>query len=489
VRNDADFSIHGQFQILLDILGEEISPEVRSMLVEASRSRKEAVPIYFDEHGNRAFAKEGLLDMLRQAARNKQRQNIQQMEGSVHVPVDRNWPGTEGIKTGNGEFLPTWIRFPYARHSSLEELRNFVKAFRPHDIYQCVLDEETWAPDRSVQALFGQFCSGREFLHDVEMMTIYERRLADHRAREQRIREMELESQRRELLMGATQHPHWLMGQIHDEWNTRHAEGRNQKESSVEQLPSVRQSEMSAACASPLAHRAEIPASPPTKEQPIRERASAMARDHSSASEQLLVSRRLSLHTFDATTPGLPSGFEIQRQLSGEACTSAAPRTSHQSFDTPMSTIAAQPPGVCPSHSSGRLNPGRYKYHSHGSSYSNKRRKLDPNNSTADESSPSLQVFNEYETNASEEDLPTPKKDGTSRFSHGAKTESLHDILASTKMLVDDAICLDAEEDAMARDRVEDAVLAAMGIGGMNWWSVELQSTREQRKLEKEQEL
>jgi hypothetical protein len=471
VNNDADFSIHGQFQILLDILGEEISPGIRSMLVEASRSRKEAVPIYFDEHGNRAFAKEGLLDMLREAARNKQRQNIQQLEGSVDVPVDRNWPGTEGIKTDNGELLPTWIRFPYARHSSLEELRNFVKAFRPQDIYQCVLDEETWAPDRSVQALFGQFCSGREFLHDVEMMTIYERRLADHRAREQRIREMELESQRRELLMGATQHPDWLMGQIHDEWNTRHEEGRDQKESFVEQLPSVRQSQMSAACASPLAHRAEIPASPPTKEQPISERASAMARDHSSSSEQLLVSRRLSLYTFfDATTPGPPSGFEIQRQLFGEASTSAAPRTSHQSFDTPMSTIAAQPPGVSPSHSSGRLNPGRYKYHSHGSSCSNKRRKLDPNNSKA-------------------EDLPTPKKVGTLRFSQGAKTKSLRDILASTKVLVHDAICFDAEEDAMARDRVEDAVLAAMGIEGMNWWSVELKSTKEQRKLEKEEEL
>jgi hypothetical protein len=431
VNNNADFSIYGQFQMLLDILGDEVTPEIRSMLVEASRSRKEAVPLFFDdEHGNRAFAKEDLLDMLREAARNKQLQNVQQPKVSVDVSVDRNWPGTESIKADNGELLPTWIRFPYARHSSFEELRNFVKAFKPRDIYQCVLNEETWTPDQSVQALFGQFCSGRAFHHDIEMMTVYQNRLANQQAREQQIKEMELESQRRDLLMGATPRPDWLMGPIYGEWNIRHEEGRDQKEPFIGQLPSIHQS------------------------------------------------------------PKPSSDIEIQRQLLGEASTSTAARNSRQSFDTSLSTVAVQPPRVSPPDPWVPLNPREDKYHSYGTG-SKKRRKIGPITGKSDELSQSPPVYNAYETDvmASEEDLPASKKAGTLRFSRGMTSKSLPDILASTKMLVDDAICFDAKEDAVARDRVEDAVLAAMGVDGMNWWGIELKSTREIGKSQKEEEL
>lgn len=189
LSNDADFSILGQFQLLLDMLGAEVSPEIKSMLLAASRSRKEAVPLQFDDsHGEAAFTKVDLLRMLSGAAAEKQSQHDPQ-------PQLRNWPGTDYIATDSGEMLPTWVPFPYARHSSLTELRSFVATFRPKDVHQCVVDEATWSPAHSVRHLFGGLCSGSEFRHDKEMMAIYRARIAGQEARERLRDEMEAESQ------------------------------------------------------------------------------------------------------------------------------------------------------------------------------------------------------------------------------------------------------------------------------------------------------
>ena len=40
--------------------------------------------------------------------------------------------------------LPKLIRFPYARHSSYEELCRFVEAFKPYDIWPCTEDPQDW---------------------------------------------------------------------------------------------------------------------------------------------------------------------------------------------------------------------------------------------------------------------------------------------------------------------------------------------------------
>ncbi|KAI5849762.1 hypothetical protein BZA05DRAFT_401479 [Tricharina praecox] len=195
LSNDADFSILGQFQLLLDMLGDSASPEIRSMLLSASRSRKEAVPLRFDDsHGEAAFTKDGLLCMLSAAAVEQQSQHNHN-NNSQWQPQPRNWPGTEYIAADNGEMLPAWVQFPYARHSSLTELRSFVAAFRPKDVHQCVIDEATWTPRDSVQHLFGKLCSGSEFRHDREMMRIYRERTAEQTAWQQRLRDMEAESQ------------------------------------------------------------------------------------------------------------------------------------------------------------------------------------------------------------------------------------------------------------------------------------------------------
>ncbi|KAF3036617.1 swr1 complex component [Didymella keratinophila] len=62
------------------------------------------------------------------------------------------------------------IRFPYSRHSSYSELCELVAAFKPRDVFPCTVDEATWTPELSMKALFGEYCSGRSFRHDAEMM-------------------------------------------------------------------------------------------------------------------------------------------------------------------------------------------------------------------------------------------------------------------------------------------------------------------------------
>lgn len=65
------------------------------------------------------------------------------------------------------------IRFPYSRHSSYSELCELVAAFKPRDVFPCTVDEATWTPDLSMEALFGEHCSAQTFRHDAEMMFVY----------------------------------------------------------------------------------------------------------------------------------------------------------------------------------------------------------------------------------------------------------------------------------------------------------------------------
>ncbi|OAP58598.1 hypothetical protein AYL99_07688 [Fonsecaea erecta] len=66
------------------------------------------------------------------------------------------------------------IRFPYSRHSSYNELRGFVKMFRPRDICPCTVCPETWAEELSMQALFGDLCSEQTFYFDQETREVVE---------------------------------------------------------------------------------------------------------------------------------------------------------------------------------------------------------------------------------------------------------------------------------------------------------------------------
>ncbi|KAJ4855696.1 beta-lactamase superfamily domain-containing protein [Trichoderma breve] len=66
--------------------------------------------------------------------------------------------------------LPNVIRFPYSRHSSYAELCNLVNVFKPKDIWPCTFHLETWQNNAmSIKSLFGKYCSGSIFAHDMRI--------------------------------------------------------------------------------------------------------------------------------------------------------------------------------------------------------------------------------------------------------------------------------------------------------------------------------
>ncbi|KIY02843.1 uncharacterized protein Z520_01308 [Fonsecaea multimorphosa CBS 102226] len=67
------------------------------------------------------------------------------------------------------------IHFPYSRHSSYNELRDFVGLFRPRDICPCTVCPETWTEELSMQALFGDLCSEQTFYFDQETREVVEK--------------------------------------------------------------------------------------------------------------------------------------------------------------------------------------------------------------------------------------------------------------------------------------------------------------------------
>ncbi|PNP39794.1 hypothetical protein TGAMA5MH_08313 [Trichoderma gamsii] len=77
-----------------------------------------------------------------------------------------------------GDMLPNIIRFPYSRHSSYPELCNLVDAFRPKDIWPCTFHLESWREKGiSIESLFGQYCSGNIFAHDIKVDSLTKRNI------------------------------------------------------------------------------------------------------------------------------------------------------------------------------------------------------------------------------------------------------------------------------------------------------------------------
>jgi hypothetical protein len=195
VTNNEDFSLYGQIHILLDALGPRINPDVRRLLTDAAKTRKEAVHLNFNEEGGeQPISMQELMEMLLDVAQRTKLERTDTWQG------DQMYPGTAGIKGANGELLPTWITFPYSRHSSFGELRNFVGAFRPADIHQCVVEEADWTENISVESLYGDLCEGKEFSHDIEMRFVYEARIREEQIWLAKLVQYEEQSQQRDIM-------------------------------------------------------------------------------------------------------------------------------------------------------------------------------------------------------------------------------------------------------------------------------------------------
>ena len=85
------------------------------------------------------------------------------------------------------EGLPRRIDFPYSRHSSYPELCEFVGVFKPRDVWPCTVNPAEWMNEgmppsllvrssdikhsegKSIRSLFGEYCAGDAFEHDLRM--------------------------------------------------------------------------------------------------------------------------------------------------------------------------------------------------------------------------------------------------------------------------------------------------------------------------------
>ena len=92
-------------------------------------------------------------------------ENVIEALTSIRHPLDTKSKNTtdEGLVNG----LPGRITFPYARHSTLPELKHLVQTFMPKDVWPCTYDFDVWEEkDYSIRTLFGDCCSEDIFIHD-----------------------------------------------------------------------------------------------------------------------------------------------------------------------------------------------------------------------------------------------------------------------------------------------------------------------------------
>ncbi|KAJ3492994.1 hypothetical protein NLG97_g5016 [Lecanicillium saksenae] len=81
---------------------------------------------------------------------------------------------SSGSTTPRDGGLPSVIRFPYARHSSYEELCHFVDTFKPLDVWPCTEDAEYWwRHGHSIASYFGEYCFGTDFSYDTMLQSLY----------------------------------------------------------------------------------------------------------------------------------------------------------------------------------------------------------------------------------------------------------------------------------------------------------------------------
>ncbi|KZL84413.1 artemis protein [Colletotrichum incanum] len=87
--------------------------------------------------------------------------------GQRKKSVNEGMASSANDSTGH---LPRVITFPYSRHSSYQELCDLVRVFRPKDVWPCTVNIAEWLKGNStIRSLFGQYCSGDIFSHDLEM--------------------------------------------------------------------------------------------------------------------------------------------------------------------------------------------------------------------------------------------------------------------------------------------------------------------------------
>ena len=102
--------------------------------------------------------------------------NEAMLETAIQAIAKKSQLGRGPPRPGPGDdpaSLSRLITFPYSRHSSYPELCLLVGAFKPKDVWPCTVRPQEWAMDSiSIKKLFGGYCSGTIFRHDVFMESL-----------------------------------------------------------------------------------------------------------------------------------------------------------------------------------------------------------------------------------------------------------------------------------------------------------------------------
>lgn len=99
---------------------------------------------------------------------------------TIKEPTAKKPHDTKHISAKAGERsdeLPRTITFPYSRHSSYAEQCDLLDKLRPRDVWPCTVNAKQWFghPGHivTIAEMFGRFCSGNEFRHDIEVASHY----------------------------------------------------------------------------------------------------------------------------------------------------------------------------------------------------------------------------------------------------------------------------------------------------------------------------
>ncbi|EEQ87763.2 DNA repair protein [Blastomyces dermatitidis ER-3] len=166
------------FQQLLNVCSERIQDEeIRASIIaalsEARNSNSKSLSL--DAYGIKEDDEISVQQLVSILSRGPPAENLSNPSAANLPKFGQGQPGRN---------LPNTIRFPYSRHSSYAELCNFVKAFKPQDIFPCTVDPATWNEDVSMCTLFGHLCSGANFAHDELMRRTIKQ--AEHRPQKRR---------------------------------------------------------------------------------------------------------------------------------------------------------------------------------------------------------------------------------------------------------------------------------------------------------------
>lgn len=149
---------------LLDMLQKMLDANTPAMML--STKLLDNVTKKVDQNGQRATPEDNLpLESLLPALVELSRTGNED-QAAMHKTSKKN--GAEERSRSDG--LPSRITFPYARHSSYEELCLLIAAFQPKDITPCTVIEVDWHAGRSMGSLFGHlYNQDMVFRHDTKM--------------------------------------------------------------------------------------------------------------------------------------------------------------------------------------------------------------------------------------------------------------------------------------------------------------------------------